>query len=178
VADSEFDARSEIDAQRPVLAAYAPPVIAEDPREPGTPPAKLFTYASAGGLSLPGFGRKALKPAAPLPTYEDAEVVSAPEADDDHPEALSYVPFEIAGLMTDSSVAYSRTVAPLIHPDQSSLDYLFDDMDRPTAFTLRKSSGYIGLAAAQRFSGDAVKSLYAELEATAPVPTQLAQSTR
>ena len=34
----------------------------------------------------------------------DAEVVGAPEVDDDHPEELSYVPFEIAGLMTDASV--------------------------------------------------------------------------
>ena len=104
-------------------------------------------------------------------------MVSAPEADDDHPEASSYVPFEIAGLMTDTSVTYSRTVAPLTHPEQGNLDYIFDDMDHPTAFKLRKNSGYVGLAAAQRFSGEAVKSLYAELE-TAAGPTQLAQSTR
>jgi uncharacterized protein YcbK (DUF882 family) len=179
-ADVVADAVNEIETPKPVLAAYSPPVISPDPREPGTPPAKLFTYASAaGGLSLPGFGRKAPKPvAAPLPTYQDAEVVSAPEADDDHPEVSSYVPFEIAGLMTDASVTYSRTVAPLVHPEQDDLDYLFDDMDRPTAFRLRQSSGYVGLAAAQRFSGDAVKSLYAELEPIASAPTKLAQSTR
>jgi hypothetical protein len=104
--------------------------------------------------------------------------VSAPEADDDHPEALSYVPFEIAGLMTDSSVTYSRTIAPLTHPEQDNLDYLFDDMDRPTSFTFLKSSGYVSLAAAQRFSGDAVRSLYAELEPATPAPTQFAQHTR
>lgn len=179
VAEAEYDAANEIETPQPVLAAYSPPVIPEDPHEPGTPPAKLFTYASAGGLSLPGFGRKAPKPvAAPLPTYQDAEVVSAPEADDDHPEISSYVPFEIAGLMTDASVTYSRTVAPLVHPEQDDLDYLFEDMDRPTAFRLRKASGYVSLAAAQRFSGDAVKSLYAELEPIAPAPTKLAQSTR
>jgi hypothetical protein len=80
--------------------------------------------------------------------------------------------------MTDSSVAYSRTVAPLTHPEQNNLDYLFDDMDRPVAFTLRQSSGYASLAAAQRFSGDAVRSLYAEFEPAAPAPTRLAQSTR
>ena len=79
--------------------------------------------------------------------------------------------------MTDTSVTYSRTVAPLTHPEQGNLDYIFDDMDHPTAFKLRKNSGYVGLAAAQRFSGEAVKSLYAELE-TAAGPTQLAQSTR
>lgn len=178
-AEAESDAASEIDAPRPILASLAPPVIAEDPREPGTPPAKLFTYASAGGMSLPGFGHKAPKPAAaPLPGYQDAQVVSAPEADDDHPEALAYVPFEIAGLMTDASVTYSRTVAPLSHPEQQDLDYLFDEMDQPTSFTLRKSSGYVSLAAAQTFSGHAVRSLYAQMEPPAAAPTRLAQSIR
>jgi hypothetical protein len=51
-------------------------------------------------------------------------------------------------------------------------------MDQPTAFTLRKSSGYASLASAQRFSGQAVRSLYAELEPETSAPTRLAQSTR
>jgi hypothetical protein len=53
---------------------------------------------------------------------------------------------------------------------------LFDNMDHPTSFQLRGGSGYQGLAAAQRFSGQAVKALYAEAENKAP--TLLAQSTR
>ena len=184
VAQAEFDAENEVDTPQPVLASYTPnvPAIADDPHEPGAPPppARLFTYASAGGMSLPvpNLFRPAPKEQAPLPAYRDAEVVGAPEADDDHPEELSYVPFEIAGLMTDASVTYSRTVAPLTHPEQGSIDYLFDDMDQPTSFTLRNGSGYAGLASAQRFSGHAVKSLYAEMETPAPAPTQIAQSTR
>jgi hypothetical protein len=102
-------------------------------------------------------------------------VVGAPEADEDHPDELAYVPFDIGGLMTDRSVAYSRTVAPMTHPDQAALDYLFEDMDKPTALTLRKSSGYRGLAAAQQFSGQAVRNLYAEMEPAKPAPTQVAQ---
>ena len=180
VAEAVSDAATETDTPRPMLASLAPPVITEDPREPGTPPGTLFTYASAGGMSIPGFGHKAApKPAAaPLPSYQDAAVVSAPEADDDHPDALAYVPFEIAGLMTDASVTYSRTVAPLSHPEQQDLDYVFDEMDQPTSFTLRKSSGYVSLAAAQTFSGHAVRSLYAEMEPQAAAPTRLAQSIR
>lgn len=179
IAEAEADAATEVDSPRPILASLAPPVISEDPREPGTPSNKLFTYASAGGIPLPGFGHKQPKPvSAPVPSYEDAEVVSAPEADEDHPDALAYVPFEIAGLMTDASVAYSRTVAPLSHPEQQDLDYVFDDMERPLSFTLRKGSGYVSLAAAQRFSGQAVRSLYAETQPQAPARTRLAQSTR
>ncbi|HXG77794.1 MAG TPA: DUF882 domain-containing protein [Methyloceanibacter sp.] len=182
---AEVDAAAETETARPVLAAYAPAtaaVIADDPTHPGAPPPpqRLFTYANAGGLTLPGFGPKTPKVSAPAPaekpSYTDAEVVSAPEADDDHPDTLSYVPFEIAGLMTDTSVTYSRTVAPLTHPDQTDLDYLFEDMERPLAFSLRPSSGYTSLAAAQRFSGEAVKNLYAELEPAASAPTRLAQS--
>jgi uncharacterized protein YcbK (DUF882 family) len=184
VADDEENIEAE--TPKPVLASYAPATaaaVADDPSHPGAPPSpqRLFTYASAGGFGLPSLRSKAPEVAAPapadLPSYRDADVVSAPEADDDHPEASSYVPFEIAGLMTDTSVTYSRTVAPMTHPEQGNLDYIFDDMDHPTAFKLRKSSGYVGLAAAQRFSGDAVKSLYAELETPAG-RTQLAQSTR
>ena len=165
---------------RPILAAYAPdsPVeheISADAHEQGTPPPpqRLFAYASAGGMpSLPSFHAKPAP--APLPVYRDAEVVGAPEVDDDHAEEESYVPFEIAGLMTDASVAYSRTVAPLTHPDQGAIDYLFEDMDHPTSLTLRKSSGYAGLAAAQRFQGQAVRSLYAGIE---PAARQHAEAT-
>jgi hypothetical protein len=185
VAEAENDAETETETPRPVLASYAPAaaaVIADDPHHPGSPPPpqRLFTYASAagGGLSLPGFGRKAAGDEPALPSYRDAAVVSAPEVDEDHPEELSYVPFEIAGLMTDTSVTYSRTVAPLTHPDQDNLDYLFEDMDQPVAFTLRKSSGYAGLASAQRFAGHAIRNLYAEAEPASVAPTRLAQSTR
>jgi len=182
VAQAEFDAQNEVDTPRPVLASYTPNVtaIADDPHQPGSPPppVRLFTYASAGGMSLPvpNLFRPAPKQPAALPTYQDAEVVGAPEADDDHPDELSYVPFEIAGLMTDASVTYSRTVAPLTHPEQGSIDYLFEDMDQPTSFTLRNGSGYAGLASAQRFSGHAVRNFYAEM--ATPAPTRLAQSTR
>ena len=165
---------------RPILAAYTPdsPVeheISADAHEQGTPPPpqRLFAYASAGGMpSLPSFHAKPAP--APLPVYRDAEVVGAPEVDDDHAEEESYVPFEIAGLMTDASVAYSRTVAPMTHPDQGAIDYLFEDMDHPTSLTLRKSSGYAGLAAAQRFQGQAVRSLYAGIE---PAARQHAEAT-
>jgi uncharacterized protein YcbK (DUF882 family) len=187
IAEVDDEAKAEAETPRPVLAAYAPATaaaVADDPTHPGAPPSpqRLFTYASAGGFGLPSLRSKAPNVAAPapaeIPSYQDADVVSAPEADDDHPEASSYVPFEIAGLMTDTSVTYSRTVAPLTHPEQTNLDYIFDDMDHPTGFRLRKNSGYVGLAAAQRFSGEAVKSLYAELEPPGSARTQLAQSTR
>jgi uncharacterized protein YcbK (DUF882 family) len=182
VAPPETVAAAEPEAQmpRPILASFTP----ETPAEPAAPPPpqRLFAYASAGGVSLP---HPRLLPKEPeeaaVPLYRDAEVVTGPEVDDDHPDEMSYVPFEIASLMTDASVAFSHTVAPLTHPDQGNIDYLFDDMAKPTAFTFHKSSDYTGLAAAQTFSGHAVRGLYAQFAAAEPAttaPTQLAQNSR
>jgi uncharacterized protein YcbK (DUF882 family) len=167
---------------QPVLASYvpeppAPPpavIASTEPARPPLPTKKHFVFASAAG-------EPASVPAQPkldggsFPLYESAEVVGAPEVDDDHPEELSYVPFEIASLMTDSSVTYSQSLAPLTHPEQTNVGFLFEDMSRPLALTFRASSGYMGLAAAQRFSGHAVKSVFAASDM--PTPTRLAQNT-
>jgi hypothetical protein len=164
---------------QPILASYTPDQPVPMALAPADEPAQAPRFAAASaGTGLP-WSRPRLMPEpqqAAVPTYENAQVVGAPEVDDDHPDELSYVPFETASLMTDTSVSYSQTIAPLTHPEQDNLDYLFDDMDQPTAFQLRRTSGYQGLASAQHFSGRAVKSLYAEMER--PAPTRLAQSTR
>lgn len=164
------------DMPRPILASFAPegavePAVATQ-ADTGESSGRLFAYASTGGI--PTLSRPSLRPDdGVVPLYESAEVVSAPDVDDDHPDELSYVPFETASIMTETSVAYSDVVGTLVHPEQQEIDYLFDDMDEPTAFTLRKSSGYTSLAATQQFSGHAVKNLYAEVE-KAPTPTQIA----
>jgi uncharacterized protein YcbK (DUF882 family) len=161
---------------QPILAAYRPeamPAVASTPSAP-LPSPKRFAYASVGGggLAMP----EMLPRGEGFPLYQQAEVVGAPEADDDHPDELSYVPFEVASLMTDVSIAYNDQVAELTHPEQNDLDYLFEDMDRPLAATFRPTSTYRGLAAAQQFTGHAVRSLHAEL--APPQPTQLAQAAR
>ena len=157
-----------------------PPMqLASAPAEQAAPlpERKHFVYASAGG-ELPSPKPQLSAPNFPL--YQHAEVVGAPEADDDHPDETSYVPFEIAGLMSDISVTYNHDVAHMIHPEQKDLSYLFEDMDRPLAGTFRATSGYRGLAAAQTFSGPAVRNVYAELQAPAAPrkPQQLAQVLR
>ncbi len=168
---------------KPVLASFTPssipaePKVTADARQPPSP-GKLFAYASAGGVP---FARPSIRPkaegaaaAGTFPLYTDAEVVSAPAVDDDHPDEASYVPFEIATLMSDESISYSRTVAPLVHPTQDNLDHVFNEMGKPSNFQLRKTSGYTGLASAQQFSGQAVKSLYAEMAPPNSGPTRLA----
>jgi len=170
----------EVEAPRPILASYTPeplpaPIVANEPAQqvPPLPARKHFVYASAGG-ELPNPDTHLRNGNFPL--YQRAEVVGAPEADDDHPEELSYVPFEIASLMTDVSVTRNHAAATLTPPEQKSLSYLFEDMDHPLATTFRANSGYRGLAAAQSFTGQAVRNVYAELQP--PQPTRLAQTER
>jgi uncharacterized protein YcbK (DUF882 family) len=168
----------EIETPQPILASYAPEPDSTAVVPPPSPKPKTaekrFLYASVAESTEPprpsvGFSAS---PPGQLPLYQSAEVVGAPEADDDHPDELSYVPFEVASLMTESSVTYNRNLGALIAPEQRDISYLFEDMDRPLALSLRTNSGYQGLAAAQSFSGQAVKSFYAELDA--PRSTQLA----
>lgn len=169
---------------QPILASYTPdqpapmalaPAGAD--LEPAPAAAPRFAYASVGGglpWSQPPLSPEPSQPQ--VPTYENAAVVGAPEVDDDHPDELSYVPFETASLMSDTSVARNAEIATLSHPQQGDIDYLFNEMDSPTAFQFRRNSGYRGLASVQKFSGGAIKSLYAEMDR--PGPTRLAQSTR
>ena len=155
---------------QPILASFTPNAPAAAPQLPAAgakPGPKPFAFASAGGA--PSFGKPNLK-AASFPLYEDATAIGAAEFEEDHSDELSYIPFEIADLMTDTSVSYSRD--ELTHPEQKSVAYLFEDMARPTALTLRPTSGYTGLASAQTFSGEAVRNLYAD--AGQPRRTQVA----
>lgn len=169
-------------APKPILASYSPepasaPAAAglTAPETAPMPDRKRFVYASAGG-DLPA-PKPALNKPQGFPLYQSAEVVGAPEADDDHPDELAYVPFEIASLMSDVSVSYNKDAASLTLPEQKNISYLLDDMDHPLAATFRPSSGYRGLAEAQSFTGRAIRNLYAELQPAAK-PTHLAQADR
>jgi uncharacterized protein YcbK (DUF882 family) len=176
----EFEPAVHNEPQPPqaLLASYvpdaplAPPAVASAApvQAAPLPERKRFVYANAGGdlpTPQPQLGEQS------FPLYRSADVVGAPEADEDHPEETSYVPFEIAGLMSDVSVTYNHVVARMTHPEQKDLSYLFEDMDGPLVGTFRASSGYRGLAAAQTFSGSAIRNAYAELQApAAPAPTR------
>jgi uncharacterized protein YcbK (DUF882 family) len=173
--------RAEPEPPTAIFAAYVPEAPAAAPavtsplpeQAAPLPERKHFVYANAGGelpQPKPALGDHS------FPLYQSAEVVSAPEVDEDHPEETSYVPFAIAGLMSNISITYNHLVAHLTHPEQKNLAYLFENMDRPLAGTFRKTSTYHGLAAAQTFSGAAVRSVYAEL--APPAPTRMAQVDR
>ena len=165
------------------------PANAEIPDE--DKPSRSFALARLGG-GLP-WARETLRPTragepvpsqspkpnaasisaqAKTPTYQQAKAVDAPAFDDDHPDELTYVPVETARLMAVPSMAHDRQMAPLSAPEQSSVDYMFRDMDQPARFVLRPSSGYLGIASIRTLTGPAVRRLYAN--APKKGPTRLA----
>ncbi len=82
--------------------------------------------------------------------------IAAPEFDEDHPDELSYRPFALAPLLTETSSFDDPALATMVHPDaQQALDMLDDE---GTVLPMRFGAGQIqtAMAWAQEFSGSAV----------------------
>jgi uncharacterized protein YcbK (DUF882 family) len=80
----------------------------------------------------------------------------APEFDDDHPEELSYRPFPIAPLLTQSASADDEALVKIVHPNlQRTLD-LLDDKEIVLPMRLRPGGQVARVTWAQQFQGSAV----------------------
>lgn len=82
--------------------------------------------------------------------------IAAPEFDEDHPDELSYRPFALAPLLTETPSFDDPALATMVHPDpQQALDMLDDE---GTVLPMRFGAGQIqtAMAWAQEFSGSAV----------------------
>lgn len=91
----------------------------------------------------------------------------APEYDDDHPDELSYRPFELAPLLTETASFDDPALATLVAPDADQALDMLDDEDMAPPMQFGAGQPKVALAWAQQFSGDAVH--LAAMEA-APVP--------
>jgi len=92
---------------------------------------------------------------------------TAPEYDEDHPDELSYRPFALAPLLTETASFDDPALATLVHPDpEQALDMLDDE---GAVLPMHFGAGQLqtAMAWAQEFSGDAV-----HLEAMAAAPQQ------
>jgi len=92
---------------------------------------------------------------------------TAPAYDDDHPEEMSYRPFALAPLLTETASFDDPALATLVHPDEGEILDLLDD--EGTVLPMRFGMGQLEteMAWAQEFSGSAV-----HLEALATAPRQ------
>jgi hypothetical protein len=99
----------------------------------------------------------------------------APEFDDDHPEEVSYRPFPIAPLLTESASADDVALVKLVHPDIARTLDLLDD--RPVVLPLRLRPGEQAaeVKGAQTFRGGAVDaSALGQGDGARPAPDGLA----
>jgi len=90
----------------------------------------------------------------------------APEYDDDHPEELSYRPFPLAPLMTQTASPDDPALAQLVHPDVAKTLEMIDDAGAILPMRLRPGRQVAELLWAQEFRGEAVS--LSELEAIEP----------
>ena len=83
--------------------------------------------------------------------------VAAPDFDEDHPEELSYRPFPIAPLLTETASADDPALATMVHPDVARTLELLDSAGAMPPMRLRPTVQMAGLMWTQQFTGDAVK---------------------
>jgi uncharacterized protein YcbK (DUF882 family) len=81
---------------------------------------------------------------------------SAPEFDEEHPDEMSYRPFPVAPLLTETESADDPVLAKMEHPDvKQTLDMLGEDSDR-LPLKLRPGPQVVAMMWAQQFQGNAV----------------------
>lgn len=186
---SESD-RAQLD-QLVTLASFSP--SAEAPRlvaEPRPVARKMPRFATAGSLvgSLPSVPAPvpssrpeppparvaALDPAAGFvdtSRLTDASLagwgngwVQAPAYDEEHPEELSYRPFPLAPLLTESASADDPALAQLEHPDVARTVDLIDQPSAVLPMRFRPGERIAQLMWAQQFKGSAVNNQAFERE--------------
>jgi uncharacterized protein YcbK (DUF882 family) len=80
----------------------------------------------------------------------------APEFDEDHPEELSYRPFPVAPLLTQSASADDEALVKIVHPNLERTLDLLDDKQIVLPMRLRPGDQFAEVLWAQQFQGNAV----------------------
>jgi uncharacterized protein YcbK (DUF882 family) len=80
----------------------------------------------------------------------------APQFDEDHPEELSYRPFPVAPLLTQSASADDEALVKIVHPNLERTLDLLDDKQIVLPMRLRPGDQIAEVLWAQQFQGNAV----------------------
>ncbi|WP_072397097.1 DUF882 domain-containing protein [Hyphomicrobium sp. CS1GBMeth3] len=81
---------------------------------------------------------------------------TAPEYDDDHPDELSYRPFALAPLLTETASFDDPALATMVHPDAKAALDMIDDEGMALPMRLGAGALHTTMAWAQAFKGEAV----------------------
>ncbi len=169
--------RSRLDELVTLAALEQPaPKLATEPRLAARRPAPaVASIAGTGATPPPPPMARPAEPAAPpkLAALEPAKAptsveqilsdagfstgwVPAPAFDEEHPEELSYRPFPVIPLLTDSSSADDPVLAHLSHPDVARTIEFIDDGGYIPPMRFRPGQQVAQVMWAQQFQGEAV----------------------
>ena len=121
-------------------------------RPAGSPPMYL------GGAARSGDGATQTAPNRPTRAapVSRGRWAPQPEFDDDHPDEISYRPFPIAPLLTDSPSADDAALATVVHPDVARTLELMSGGEVVMPLRLRPGPQKSQAMSAQQFRGEAV----------------------
>lgn len=165
-----------ITGSTPMRAAMTPdlsllskkPVTAETPAKAATPPAPK---PQAMAALAPAAAKPTAAPPAAAPAVTDSAVehpfgegsadwrsgwLTAPEYDEDHPEELSYRPFALAPLLTETPSFDDPALLTLVHPDSDMALAMLDDEGVALPMSFGAGHRQTAMAWAQEFRGDPV----------------------
>lgn len=165
-----------ITGSTPMRAAMTPdlsllskkPVTAETPAKAATPPAPK---PQAMAALAPAAVKPTAAPPAAAPAVTDSAVehpfgegsadwrsgwLTAPEYDEDHPEELSYRPFALAPLLTETPSFDDPALLTLVHPDSDMALAMLDDEGVALPMSFGAGHRQTAMAWAQEFRGDPV----------------------
>ncbi len=92
-------------------------------------------------------------------TSRQGRWVSAPEYDDDHDDELSYSPFPVLPLMSDTSVSYDTKIIQMVAPAHDKVEYLMGEPTKMIPLRFRPGLQYSQMLWASDFQGKAVKNI-------------------
>lgn len=168
------DERGQLN-QLVTLASLSPSDMPARPQPVDADRRQLDTLVSAASLDVPAPRARAAQPVLKKETRvaaldppalaadkksvtaaAPAEWAPAPEFDDDHPEELSYRPFPIAPLLTQSASADDEALVKLVHPNLARTLDLLDERQIVLPMRLRPGDQIAEVLWAQQFQGNAV----------------------
>jgi len=81
---------------------------------------------------------------------------ASPEFDDEHPDELSYRPFAVAPLLTQTASIDDPTLSHLSHPENDGIMDTIAEGDRPMPLKFQPGKQFAELLWADRFAGNAI----------------------
>jgi uncharacterized protein YcbK (DUF882 family) len=151
--DALIRRRGADDAERRRLDALVTDSVVEGAAAapaPAPAPQAVAPEAQVAALDV-----EKIDPAEPL-SGANGRWAPAPEFDDDHPEELSYRPFPVAPLLTESASADDAALVKLVHPNLERTLDLLDDKQIVLPMRLRPGDQISEVLWAQQFQGRAV----------------------